>query len=278
MIDLSNVRPAVVAGMFYPSNPQELKGEVEKLLQQVKPHAIRGTIKALIVPHAGYVYSGLTAAYAYALLRSQPVETVVLIGPSHREYFPGMSVFSGSGFRTPLGIVEVDADLRDALLRESIHLKSSTEGHRTEHSLEVQLPFLQTVLHEFQFLPIVMGDQHREFSLELGEALGKILQNKNAILVASSDLSHYYNAEMARQLDAVAIKSIHKLDADCFLHDMETEKTEACGGGSVAAVMHAARLLGADKCTVLHSCNSGDVSGDNDRVVGYVSAAMWMEN
>jgi AmmeMemoRadiSam system protein B len=278
MIDLANVRPAVVAGMFYPSSPQELRSEVEKLLQQVKPYAIRGTVKALIVPHAGYIYSGLTAAHGFALLKSQPVETVVLVGPSHREYFPGMSVFSGSGFRTPLGTVEVDADLRDELLREAAHLKSSTEGHRTEHSLEVQLPFLQSVLQEFRILPIVMGDQHREFCLELGTALGKVLQKKNAILVASSDLSHYYNAAMARQLDAVAIKSIHKLDADCFLHDMEKEKTEACGGGPVAAVMHAARLLGADQCTVLHSCNSGDVSGDNDRVVGYVSAALWMEN
>ena len=275
MNEESNIRPPVVAGMFYPEHANELEQMVRQLIDGVKPKRQKGSLVGIIVPHAGYQYSGTTAAHAFALLKKEKRRTIVLVGPSHREYFDGISVFPGVSFKTPLGAVEIDAEMRAALVRSSPHIQSSAVGHRAEHSLEVQLPFLQIAMGEFKILPIVIGNQKREYCEALGTALAGVAKRGDVLFVASSDLSHYYTSDAARKLDGVAIASIENLDFETLMSDLETERTEACGGGPMVAIMSAAKKVGADVCTVLHACNSGDVSGDRDRVVGYVSAAMW---
>lgn len=269
------IRPPVVAGMFYPEHAAELEEMVKSLFDKARPKREKGSLIGVIVPHAGYQYSGATAAHAYTLFRKEKKRTVVLVGPSHREYFDGISVFSGASFKTPLGAVEVDAALRSKLLKALPSIQNSLIGHRAEHSLEVQLPFLQLAMEDFKILPIVIGNQKRQYCEQLGAALAEITTGGEQLLVASSDLSHYYPSDVARKLDEVAIASIEKLEASTLMRDLESERTEACGGGPIVAVIAAAKKNGADFCDILHSCNSGDVSGDNDRVVGYVSAALW---
>ncbi len=271
----SYVRPAVVAGMFYPEHERDLKATVDSLLSDVKRRKQAGRLIGLIVPHAGYMYSGSTAAEAYALLTGSEKITAVIVGPSHREYFDGISVFSGSSFTTPLGTVEVDSNVRDAILTKVPFLRNSLDGHRSEHSIEVQIPFLQRSVRNLKIVPIIIGNQKKEYCEKLGSGLAEVVEDEHILLVASSDLSHYYSSDTAQKLDAIAIASIQDLDYRTLMNDIDEEKTEACGGGPIVSVLAAATTLGADVCTILHACNSGDVSGDTDRVVGYVSAAMW---
>jgi len=244
-------------------------------MNEVSPSPRSGSLLGLVVPHAGYLYSGRTAARAFALLKNRQIGTVVLVGPSHREYFDGVSVFSGASFKTPLGSVEVDAELRSELMKRYPAIHSSIVGHKAEHSLEVQLPFLQCAVHNLKILPVVMGDQKRKYCEELGSALAEIAKDHGLLFIASSDLSHYHPSRVAQKLDAVAIASIQELNYEALTSELEEDQTEACGGGPIAAVLFAAKKAGADFCDVLDSCNSGDVSGDSERVVGYVSAALW---
>ena len=268
-------RTCSVCGMFYPSNAAELRQNLSDMLDAAAPGPMEGTVLGIISPHAGYVYSGPTASFAYTLLRGKKYDTVVIVSPSHREYFDGISVFPGDAYRTPLGVVLVDRDLRKELLQQSAAIRSSNAGHGDEHAVEVHLPFLQHVLGDFSFLPVVMGDQKRHYCFALGEALGKVLRGKRALIVASTDLSHYYPADLANRLDAVAIEDVGKFDYEKLMVDLEQNRTEACGGGPVVAVMLALRTLGARKMAVLHHCNSGDVTGDLSQVVGYLAAVAY---
>jgi len=271
----SYTRPAAVAGMFYPEQASELRRAVDDLLAAPGPFPAKGKLLGVIVPHAGYAYSGLTAAHAYRLLKGKVKVTAVVIGPSHREYFDGISVFPGRAFTTPLGVVEVDDRVRGLLVEKMPSLRNSLDGHRTEHSIEVQIPFLQRTVKDLRIVPIVIGNQTKEYCESLGAALAAAAERDEVLLVASSDLSHYYDSETAARLDAVAVESIRSMDYRKLMNDIGEEKTEACGGGPVVSVLFAAKALGADDCTVLHTCNSGATSRDYDRVVGYVSAAMW---
>lgn len=264
--------------MFYPGDRLTLDRDVDALLKRAEVKKLRGELCGLISPHAGYVYSGYTAANGYRLLKGKSVQTVVIIAPSHREYFTGVSVFAGSAYSTPLGILEVDDDLRSELVHDGGAIEASLLGHREEHAIEVQLPFLQKVLTDFKILPIVMGDQRGEFCFALGNKLGKILKGRNALLVASSDLSHYYPYDIACKLDQVVINDVQGFDEEKLLKDLDTKRAEACGGGPIIAMLIAAKELGADKVEILHYCNSGDVTGDKDGVVGYLSAAVMKGN
>ncbi len=274
-MDNWNVREAVVAGMFYPADKKALMRQVVELFERAKPKKIRGNIKALISPHAGYIYSGLTAAYAYKLLENKKFDSVVIISPSHREYFEGVSIFPGSYYRTPLGDVPMDLELCKLIVDNEPAIKLSQQGHIEEHALEVQLPFLQIILENFKLVPIVIGHQIKDYSYKIGEVLGKVLKNRNALVVASTDLSHYHPYEIANQLDKIAIDAIANFDYEKLLNELEEQHTEACGGGPAAAAMIAAKNLGANKVEILHSCNSGDVTGDKDAVVGYMSAVIY---
>ncbi|MGA9365237.1 MAG: AmmeMemoRadiSam system protein B [Bacteroidota bacterium] len=278
MLSRSSIREPAVAGMFYPEDRLTLDREVDALIKRAEVKKIKGELRGLISPHAGYVYSGYTAASGYRLLEGKSVQTVVIIAPSHREYFRGISVFSGSAYSTPLGILEVDDELRSELVRDGGVIEASLSGHREEHAIEVQLPFLQKVLADFKILPIVMGDQRRDFCVALGKRLGEILKGRKALLVASSDLSHYYPYDIACKLDQVIINDVQEFGEERLLEDLDSQRAEACGGGPIVAMLIAARELGADKVEVLHYCNSGDVTGDKDGVVGYLSAAVMKAN
>lgn len=267
------VRPCAVCGLFYPDDAAELRTEVGSLLERVgRVGKGGGRIRGVIAPHAGYMYSGYTAAHAYAFLKGQKYNVVVIISPSHQEYFDGISVFPGDAYSTPLGTVNVHNDLREKLLKNSSIVMASKKGHGSEHAIEVQLPFLQQALQEYTILPIVMGDQRRELCFHLGDVLSTILEGENHLLVASTDLSHYYPSEIANRLDSRMIEDIALFDQERLMEDLETGKTEACGGGPTVAIMTALGRLGVSTMEVLHHCNSGDITGDRHRVVGYVSA------
>jgi AmmeMemoRadiSam system protein B len=271
---MSSVREPAVAGMFYPFERSVLERELDGMLKHTEVKRLDGELRGLISPHAGYVYSGSTAAMGYKLLEGKSFDTVVIVSPSHREYFHGISVFSGSAYRTPLGEIAVDKELRSAIVEERGSIMASVAGHREEHAIEVQLPFLQRVLSHFKILPIVMGDQRRELCDHLGERLAAVLKGRKVLLVASTDLSHYYPYEVARKLDSIILDRVGQFDEESLLEDLETKRAEACGGGPMVAVLRAAKKLGADKVEVLRYCNSGDVTGDKDGVVGYLSAAV----
>jgi len=261
-----------VAGYFYPADRRTLTKEIESLLARATPGPSAGSIVALISPHAGYKYSGLTAAHAYKLLGSRHFDSVVVVSPSHREYFNGISVFSGEAYQTPLGTLSVDAELRDKLVDGEHDIRSSMHGHHDEHAIEVQLPFVQMTLGQTRILPIVMGDQRREFCSLLGEKLGKILKGTTTLLIASTDLSHYHPYDEAVAMDGMVIDAVREFDEKQLMNDLEQERVEACGGGPTVAVLTAAKRLGANCVKVLHHCNSGDVTGDREKVVGYLSA------
>jgi AmmeMemoRadiSam system protein B len=268
------VRTPAVAGTFYPADPGALSREVDSMLNDAALPAVAGSVLGLLVPHAGYVYSGLTAAYAYSLLKKgAPPGVVLIIAPSHREYFKGISIYSGTAYRTPLGVVPLDEALRGELASRSPSIEVSVRGHGTEHSVEVQLPFLQKVSPGASILPIVMGDQHRQLCFQLGEAIAATLRGKNAVIIATSDLSHYHTYQEALVLDQIAIQDVASFDYQRLMEDLETERTEACGGGPAVAMLAAARSLGADRVEILHHCNSGDITGDRSGVVGYLAAA-----
>ncbi len=271
-----HVRPPAVAGMFYPSRAATLKADVQDLLAQAAPPALQGTIVGLIAPHAGYVYSGAVAAYAYRLLAATPVDAVILIGPSHREYFEGVSVFPGDAYRTPLGDMPIDDGLRRRLVAAGV--ARTLDGHRTEHALEVQLPFLQVARGTCPIVPLVMGSQRREDCTALGAAIASTVGTQRVAIVASSDLSHYHPYDEAVTLDHRVVDLVETFDIDELLRRIDEDTVEACGAGPIAAAMIASKQLGANRARVLQYCNSGDVTGDRGAVVGYLSAAFVREN
>jgi AmmeMemoRadiSam system protein B len=270
---MPRVRKPAVAGSFYDGDARRLRDHVDLLLTQASDSDLKGAIRGLVSPHAGYMYSGLAAAVGYKTLRGLNFDAVLLVGPSHREYFDGVSIYSGDAYRTPLGDVPIHGEIRDALVNQSPLIELSEVGHREEHCLEVQLPFLQRVLGEFSIVPMIIGNQTKEICLSLGNAIAKATEGKNVLLVASSDLSHYHPYDAAVSLDRRVIDQVEAFDELALMAQLDMETVEACGGGPVVSVMHAAKLLGANQSRVLFYCNSGDITGDKSAVVGYLSAA-----
>lgn len=276
MASRTTARQPAVSGLFYPAEPEALRRQMRYLFERAPRKQIAGTIRGVVAPHAGYVYSGVTAAAGYNLLRGRSFGTVVVISPSHRDSFSGVSVYPGDAYETPLGTVRIDTALRKELLNACPLAAATEAGHREEHAVEVQLPFLQEVLGDFMLLPIVMGEQDRRTCLELGLALGGILQGKDALLVASTDLSHYHSARVAEAIERVIIEDVRRFDYEQLMTDLETGTTEACGGGPTVAMMVALQKQGVKHMDVVHHCNSGDVTGDARSVVGYLSAIAWV--
>jgi AmmeMemoRadiSam system protein B len=268
------VRPAQVAGHFYPSNPDKLRKDITLFLDVTKPKEKFERIFGIVAPHAGYVYSGKTAAHAYNLLIGKKYKRVVIISPSHSEYFPGISIFEGDAYETPLGLLKVDKEFREKLLTDDEIIFKGYEGHRREHALEVQLPFLQAVLQDFKIVPIVMGDQSKRNVDILAKKIAETA-NDETLIVASSDLSHFYSKSQADKLDSVVEKRVRDFDFEALQTDLDTRTCEACGGGPILALMKAANLKNITHSTVLHRCDSGDVTGDNSEVVGYLSAVFY---
>ncbi|MEX1139269.1 MAG: AmmeMemoRadiSam system protein B [Bacteroidota bacterium] len=275
---MSVPRESTAAGLFYPELKIVLEREIDEFLLRAKSNRINGTVRGLIVPHAGYAYSGAIAAAGYRLLKDVSYDAVVVVGPSHREYFSGISLYPGPSYKTPLGELPIDEELRSALAECNPSIKLSEEGHRHEHSIEVHVPFLQRVLGKTPFVPVVMGDQSSENCRILGQALQSACKGRNILLVASSDLSHYHPYKEATDLDRKVIDVVERFLPEDLLRMLEEEEAEACGGGPMAAVMLASRRLGATSSKALVYCNSGDVTGDRDTVVGYFSAVLIQES
>jgi AmmeMemoRadiSam system protein B len=275
-----SIRRAAVAGTWYPASPERLTAEVEAHLARAtaeNKHAPPpdAELIALIVPHAGLIYSGPVAAHAYRLLPGRACEVIVLVGPSHYEAFAGAAIWRRGSFETPLGPLRVDDGLSDALLERCQVIHDRTDVHAREHSLEMQLPFLAALAPAAPIVPILIGRQTRDTAEALGDCLAEVLRGREAILVASSDLSHFFDAAKAAFLDAQVVEDVETLDADALMGRLEQRPEHACGGGAIVAVMRAARAMGATTSRVLKYADSGDVSGDKGSVVGYLAAAMW---
>lgn len=274
-IDMEDVRKSVIAGSWYPGNPRILSSDIDGFLKNVPAEFLDGEVVALISPHAGYMYSGQIAAYSYKLVEGKTFDAVIIIGPSHRTSFQGASIYNKGGYETPLGIVPVDSQLANKIIAQSPIMSFVPTAHMQEHSIEIQIPFLQVVLGEFSFVPIVMGDQNSKTCEELANAILKSVADKKVLIVGSSDLSHFHSYDMAVKLDSVVLDHINKMDPEELLKDLQRGVCEACGGGPMAVVMMVAKKLGADKVKVLKYANSGDVTGDKSGVVGYASAAFY---
>jgi AmmeMemoRadiSam system protein B len=274
-----DVRPAAVAGTWYPSSPVRLVADLERYVEDVSDDAVdvpaEANLVALIAPHAGLVYSGPVAAYAYRLLRSRKYETVVLVGPSHYVAFAGASVWPRGAFETPLGNLAIDEEVAAAIVSACPIVQELASAHGREHSLEMQLPFLAAYAPHSRIVPLVMGHQSRPTAFTLADCLAAVLRGRRALLVASSDLSHFYDARTAETLDRKVIDCVDRADADGLMDLLERQPDHACGGGPMVSVIRAARALGAAKARVVRYADSGDVSGDKSSVVGYMAAAMW---
>ncbi len=232
-------------------------------------------VYGIISPLAGYLFSGLTAAHGYSLLRGNRYDAVIIVSPSHREYFDGISLYAGDAYGTPFGLVPVNKDLKSELVEGDTCLAVSFHGHGAEHAIEVQLPFLQEVLIDLSIVPIVIGNQRKDLCLELGTLLAQVIRGKEVLLVASSDLSHYHSRAEAEVLDRVVIDDVSAFDYNRLLDDLASGRTEACGGGPVASVLSALHQNGIRHVEILDYRTSGDVTGDDTQVVGYLSAAMF---
>jgi AmmeMemoRadiSam system protein B len=270
-----STRPAAVAGSWYPGTAGALRQEVESHLAAAADGLVpEGELVGLVSPHAGIMYSGPVAAYGYRLLRERPPGTVVMVGPAHRAFFAGLAVYASGAFETPLGVAPVDEELAARLLEAHPSVRHDPSPHASEHALEMQLPFLQHVVPGLRIVPVLMGTQSRAEVDALAGALVTALEGRRALLVASSDLSHYHPAGEAAALDARVMTDIERFDAPALMDRLESSRGHACGGGPIVAVMAACRALGAREATVLRYADSGDVpGGDKSRVVGYLSAA-----
>ena len=271
---MENIRYANVAGYFYPDDPQQLQNKINVFLETAKPENDIENIFGIISPHAGYDYSGKTAAYVYNLIKGKNYKRVIIISPSHSEFFSGISVYNGDAYETPLGLLEVDKEFVNRLVENSKTIFKGVEGHRNEHALEVQLPFLQSVLNDFKIVPVVMGEQSRMYVDELAKKLSEVTDYET-LIVSSSDMSHFHSKSEADKLDSIVEKKITSFDFDGLQEDLDNHKTEACGGGPIVAMMKAAALKNKHHALVVHRSDSGDVFGDNREVVGYLSAVVY---
>ncbi len=282
--DPQKVRPAGVAGSFYPADPKELTAMIDDMLAKVSQPPITDKILAVVAPHAGYQYSGPVAAYTYAALKGRKYARVVVIAPSHHEAFDFTSVYDGDAYATPLGNVPVDKDFAARLVKMSSTMKLSGRGHDAtsagaEHAIEVELPWLQRVLGDFKLVPIDMGDQSYESSRALGVALAKLIKtesksgaegkNGETLVLASSDLSHYHPYDEAVTIDHKTLNALEEWDYFSMSQNFQTRVWEACGGAPIVAAMIYAERIGANRAKVLKYANSGDITGDHSRVVGY---------
>lgn len=272
----THIRKPVIAGSWYPGNPEVLKREIDGFLKQAAITEIPRKPVAIVSPHAGYLYSGRVAAHAYKAIAGHAYSTVVVISPSHRMYLPSVSVWKSGAFETPLGALEVDEALCEKLMAASGGFTDDTRPHDSEHALEIQLPFLQVVLGNFRLCPLIMGRQEPEACRELARALHRSIDDPDDVLiVASSDLSHFHAAARAEAMDARVALAVERLDIDGLARDLERSESEACGGGPILTALMYAQALSRTDSRVLNYTHSGHITGDNVSVVGYLSAVIW---
>jgi AmmeMemoRadiSam system protein B len=263
----SDIRPSPLAGRWYPAAANDLAEMVDQFLAAAQPNAVQGKIIGLLAPHAGLVYSGPVAAHAFSLVRGMSPEVVAVISPSHYPYPASLLTTAHHAYQTPLGVTPVDQDAVAALAKQ---VPLTAVRSDPEHALEIELPFLQRVLpRQFTLLPVMIVEQSVAVAETLGHALAEVLADRNALLVASSDLSHFYPQNVATQLDRAMLARVDVFDPEGVFTVEQQQQGFACGRGAIAAVMWAARDLGANRAKVVYHATSGDTSGDYSRVVGY---------
>jgi MEMO1 family protein len=273
------VRRPAVAGRFYPAEPEELRDVIEaSYLHPVGPGRLPPAdgdahgVMACVCPHAGYEYSGPVAAHSYLWLSAmRKPELVVIVAPNHNGIGSGVATFREGSWETPLGKVPVDSQAAAEIVKLTGLVDYDPDSQKWEHSLEVQLPFLQQIYGTFKLLPISLVFQDMETTREIGRGLAKMLAGRDVLLIASSDLDHYETADVSREKDLAFLKTVQELDILGLYDVMEAKRVNSCGFGAIATVMEASRLLGFKRGELLKYANSGDVTGENDRVVGYPS-------
>ena len=268
-------RHSIIAGQWYPGTARELERTVERFLANAKAVPLDGAVVGLISPHAGYTYSGQTAAHAYRQVQGTRFDVVVVISPLHRLPLGRFAISSADAYETPLGLVKLDGERVGALEREIQVKRVAFDG---EHSLEIQLPFLQVALGEFVLLPVMVGDASFEAGAELGSALARVLSGSNALIVASSDMHHIDDYSQVVHRDQVVIDAIAGFDMRRIQEALSPWDCSVCGRIPIFAMLTAAQALGADRVQVLHHTNSGDVTGirtTGQYTVGYMAAAVY---
>jgi AmmeMemoRadiSam system protein B/AmmeMemoRadiSam system protein A len=267
------IREPVVSGQFYPEKKEALAKTIDELFKKTPQIKSQGKIVGIIVPHAGYPYSGPTAAYAYKAISKEHFDAVIMLGPSHHVYLTGFSIYGQGVWRTPLGEVLIDEELAQSLIKENSKIiKNQPEAHRSEHSLEVQLPFLQTVLQNFRILPIMMLEPSYEDCEKLAQAIAKVSAKKKVLLLASSDLYHGYSYTQCQKTDSVTLSYIENLEPLGLYKALKNETAQACGGYPIVVLLLTAKALGANKAQIIHHTNSNDVTGEiGGYCVGYAS-------
>lgn len=277
MDTIAEVRPSPIAGTWYSGDAARLRKQVTGFLDEARLPEIGGQVLGVVSPHAGLRYSGRTAGHAFAAVRGTRPELVAVISPMHAAYPGSVLTSAHRAYATPLGEVWVDrpalSALDEALAGAGVDLTAVANDQ--EHSLEIELPFLQVALAgEFKLLPVMMRTLSPLVARRVGHALAQALDGHSALLVASTDLSHFYPEELANQLDAEMLRRMQAFTPDQLFEAERTGKGFACGVAAVAAVMWAAREMGADRLEILHHSTSGDETGDRSSVVGYGAAVL----
>jgi len=276
------IRKSAVAGFFYEKDPLKLQkqieecfmhklgvGKVENLAKEFK-----GKFPSFISPHAGYIYSGPIASHTYkVLVENEKPDTVVILGPNHTGYGALVSVMNEGEWETPLGRVKINSDIANKIIKESKIAEPDYLAHLYEHSIEVQLPFLQYFLKNFEIVPICIMLQTLDVAINLGNTLAKVLQNTNSIVIASTDLNHYEDYETTYKKEMYVIEAIKRLDPEYLMNIIEKKNISMCGPGPTATVLHYNRKIGVSKVHILKHANSGDTAGPKDNVVGYLAVA-----
>jgi len=278
MKNMINCRPSPLVGRWYPAHPKELADSVDSYIQAAQIPEIQGKILALVSPHAGHIYSGPVAGYAFRSISNLNPELVVILSPFH-QYHPDAILTSGhQAYETPLGEISIDRESVE-LVNRSLHEKTGFElseiRNDSEHAIEIILPFLQRALQsEFRLLPLMLRRQDPQLMRALGEILSGLISSHSTLLVASTDLSHFQTAEEAQKLDQTIIDGIQALDPEQLYRAHQKKTGSACGLGALAAVIWAVKAGGSAEVQILNYAHSGDITGDNSSVVGYTSAVI----
>jgi hypothetical protein len=272
------IRPSPLAGRWYPGDPDILVAELDRYLDQVDCQPPPGKIWGVVAPHAGYRYSGPVAAHAFHCLRGLKPDLVVVVSPLHQPHFDAVLTSPYEAYQTPLGQIPVDRaaiEQFNLALRERLDDNVGLLYQDQEHALEIELPFLQHLLGPFRLLPIMLCDQSSYVAKAVGAALARLTPARNALFVASSDLSHFYPEPVANRFDYELLSRLEAFDPEgVILADIEGAGF-ACGRGAIAAVLWATQALGANRVQILRHATSGDISGDYGSVVGYGAAVIW---
>ena len=272
-----DIRPSPIAGTWYPNHPKTLAQVVDQFLNAAEGSAPEGKPLAVLAPHAALRYSGPVAGYSFNCLRNLRPEVIAIVGPMHHLETAPLLTSGHEAYQTPLGVVRVDKPAVEGvhhIMKETLGYGLTRIRDDPEHSVEVELPFLQRIFGDFLLLPIMIVNQHLAVAEALGKALAEALRGRTALLVASSDLSHFYPQEVAQRLDGEVLRRLERFDPRGVLQAQDEGVGYACGRGAISAVLWAARSLGASQVNILRHATSGDISGDYTSVVGYAAAAV----